>query len=285
MLRAVQRVGFLCKRAKPEAVGLAGELIDLVVGAGHRALSAGERIGRAERVEEAALAGQIDFLVVLGGDGTLLHGAQLVSEAGVPILGVNLGRLGFLTSCAPSDAKDALARALDGTLSTERRMRLRCVLRRADGSSVTRDACNDAVVSQGKLARLIQLDVHLGEQRVTRYRADGLIVATPTGSTAYSMAAGGPILTPDLKAMVLTPICPHALTHRPLVVPASSRVTIGLGEAADDVRLTVDGQWGTHVAIGDVIELSETSAPLIVFRPQKTYFDVMREKLHWGQER
>jgi NAD+ kinase len=273
----------LLKRSKPEACEIAAALVRWLHAEGHQAFVAGDGVPGATPVDEAAFAGQIDLLVVLGGDGTLLHGASLVADLGVPILGLNLGHLGFLTSCAPSDAEVALGRALAGDLPLEERMRLRCELRRASGEVVTKFACNDAVVSQGALARLIELDAHLDGHRIARYRADGLIVATPTGSTAYTLAAGGPVVTPDVKAVVVTPICPHTLTNRPVVAPSSSRVTVRLAAPAEHVMFTIDGQWGTSLAMGDVVEVSQASPPLYLYRSTESYFDVLRQKLRWGE--
>src|SRR4051812_11335049 len=181
----------LLKRAKPEAVEIAAQLAPWLAERGHQAYIIGEGIRAAKSVSEEALAEHIDLLLVLGGDGTLLHGAALVADRGVPILGVNLGHLGFLTSCAPADAQVALERALAGELPLEERLRLRCLIRRDNGEQVMRFACNDAVVSQGALARLIELEAYLDASLISRYKADGLIVATPTGSTAYNLAAGG----------------------------------------------------------------------------------------------
>jgi NAD+ kinase len=147
---------------------------------------------------------------------------------------------------------------------------------------VVRFACNDAVINQGALARLLQYEAHLDGTPITTYRADGLIIATPTGSTAYSLAAGGPILAPTVEAMVLAPICPHTLTNRPLVVPAASRVRVELGEAAQHVLLTVDGQWGTGIERGDQVEVHAAHNPMLLYRSE-TYFDVLRAKLHWGE--
>jgi NAD+ kinase len=273
----------LLKRGKPEAREIAAALVRWLAGQGHRAFVTGDGVAGATAVEEAELAGHVDLLVVLGGDGTLLHGAALVADYGVPILGVNLGHLGFLTSCAPSDAEVALGRALAGDLALEERMRLRCELRRASGEVLTRFGCNDAVISQGALARLIELEAHLDGHRIARYRADGLIVSTPTGSTAYTLAAGGPVVTPDVKAVVVTPICPHTLTHRPVVAPASSRVTVRLAAPAEHVMFTIDGQWGTSLALGDVLEISQASPPLYLYCPAESYFDVLRQKLRWGE--
>jgi NAD+ kinase len=173
--------------------------------------------------------------------------------------------------------------ALRGELVCEERMRLRVVLSRAGGERVVRYACNDVAVSQGALARLIEFEAFLDGRPITVFRADGLIVSTPTGSTAYNLAAGGPILTPDLQAMVLTPICPHTLTNRPLVVPAASRLVVRLAAAAPSVILTVDGQWAMGFDEPDRVEIHAANRPLRLLRPAPvTYFDILREKLHWG---
>ena len=277
----------LLKRAKPEAEEIAGQLAlwlrardyeAFIIGK-HQVTPHGARV-----VDEGQLEQELDLLVVLGGDGTLLHGAALVADKKVPILGVNLGHLGFLTSCAPADAESALERALTGQLPLEERLRLCVEVVRGNGERETRFACNDAVVSQGALARLIELEAFLDGRLITRYRADGLIVATPTGSTAYTLAAGGPIVTPEVKAFVVTPICPHTLSGRPVVAPASSRMTLRLGSPAEHVMLTIDGQWGTALADGDRVEISEAQEPLRLFRSPQSYFDVLREKMNWGTQ-
>jgi NAD+ kinase len=275
-----RRVGFLCKRSDNKASDIAAELAQVLARRGDQAIALGQDIAGATREPEETA--QVDLLVVLGGDGTLLHGAALVADRGTPILGVNLGRLGFLASCAPGDAKAALERALDGTLPLEERLRLGCTVRRQSGD-VTRRACNDAVLSQGALARLIEFDVWIDDKLVTRYRADGLIVATPTGSTAYSMAAGGPIMMPGIGAVVLTPICPHTLSNRPVVAAATAKISVELAQPAEHVLLTVDGQWATRFAIGDRLELSRTDPPLKIYRPAEGYFEVLRRKLDWGR--
>ncbi len=278
-----RRVGLLLKRDKPEARDIAAELSPWLRERGHEAFVVGDGVEDAAHLAEEGLGDRIDLLVVLGGDGTLLHGASLVADRGVPILGVNLGHLGFLTSCAPAGARLALERALAGELALEERMRLRCELKRGSGEIITKFACNDAVVSQGALARLIELDARLDGTPIALYRADGLIVATPTGSTAYTLAAGGPVVTPDVRAVVVTPICPHTLTNRPVVCPSSSRIAIRLASPAEAVMITIDGQWGTTFGIDDVIELSQASPPLYLYRPAESYFDVLRQKLRWGE--
>jgi NAD+ kinase len=282
-----RRVGLLLKRAKPEAIEIARELTEWLRGRGHEALVVGDHESSplgARFVDESDLPDALDLLVVLGGDGTLLHGGALVADRKVPILGINLGHLGFLTSCAPADAQLAIERALSGELPLEERLRLRVDVVRGAGERQTRFACNDAVVSQGALARLIELDAFLDDRLITRYRADGLIVSTPTGSTAYTLAAGGPIVTPEVRAFVVTPICSHALTNRPVVVPATSRVMVRLGGPAEHVQLTVDGQWGTGLADGDRVEISAALEPLRLFRSPQSYFDVLREKMNWGEK-
>ena len=242
----------------------------------------------AEVIPEDELGASVDLAVVLGGDGTMLRAARVVADHGKPILGINLGSLGFLTGFTTADAKPALERAIAGKLPREQRMRLACKFVRsagAGGSSdlvVTRYALNDAVLHQGAMARLVEIEAFVDDQFVAAYRADGLIVATPTGSTAYNMAAGGPIVFPGQNAMTLTPICAHALTNRPLVLPANATIRLGLGADVRGVMLTVDAQWAHSFLPGDFVEITAASSPLILFRSQKGFFDVMRDKLHWG---
>jgi NAD+ kinase len=287
----MRRVGMLLRRGKPEAVEIARELVPFLRQLGHQALAivgdVPERKSLASIegltcIGEEQVHGALDLLVVLGGDGTILRGAGLVSDDGVPILGLNLGALGFLALAPPNEARTVLGAALDGSLAIEERTRLRCELELESGDKVMRHAANDAVLSQGALARLIELDVMVGEHALTRYRADGLIVATPTGSTAYSLSAGGPIVAPEVRAVVLTPICPHTLTMRPIVVPATGRITVKLAAPAEHVLLTIDGQWGHRFGQGDRLVLSQGS-PLYLFRAQRGHFGVLREKLRWGE--
>jgi NAD+ kinase len=235
----------------------------------------------AEIVPEARL-GTLDLLVVLGGDGTMLRASRAVGDTGTPILGVNLGQLGFLAGFAPAEAHGALTDALAGRLRIEDRSRLAVTLRRTGGEVLQRTALNDAVVHQGAMARIVHATAWIDDLFVTEYRADGLIVSTPTGSTAYNMAAGGPILIPGAAGMTLTPICAHSLTNRPLVVPASSIIRFELGSGARDVVLTVDGQWAVPFTHGDRVEITNAPHPLRLYTGPKSYFDVMRDKLHWG---
>jgi NAD+ kinase len=284
------KVGLLLKRNKPEAVELARELCPALVDLGAEPMVAGAddeiaagRIPHARAVPESRLV-ETRLLAVLGGDGTLLRGAGVVADHGVPILGINLGNLGFLTICPPEEGRATLEKALAGALPLERRLRLRVELERQSGERIERFACNDAVISQGGVARLIEFETFLDDLPVARYRADGLIIATPTGSTAYNLAAGGPILGPALEAMVLSPICPHALTNRPLVVPSDSRLMVRMGAAAQHVVLTVDGQWAIDLDQKDRVCVHAAHNPMLLFRSDETtYFDILRAKLHWGE--
>jgi len=236
----------------------------------------------AEILPEEQLGESIDLAVVLGGDGTILRAARLVSEHQRPVLGINLGQLGFLTGYQVGDAKRALEAALSGKLKREKRMRIAVRFIRGANEPVMRYALNDAVLHQGAMARLVGIDAFVDDQFVASYRADGLIVATPTGSTAYNMAAGGPIVIPGQKAMTMTPICAHSLTNRPLVIPAESTIRLQLGADVRGVILTVDAQWAHSFLPGDIVELTAAASPLLLFESPSGFFDIMRDKLHWG---
>jgi NAD+ kinase len=212
----------------------------------------------------------------------MLRASRLVADQGRPVLGINLGQLGFLAMFAPADAKVALSAALGGKLARAERMRLQVTFFRTGAEPVVKYALNDAVLHQGAMARLIEVNAYCDEQWIAAYRADGLIIATPTGSTAYNMAAGGPIVMPGQAAMTLTPICAHALTNRPLVINADSTIKLQLGGDARGVILTVDGQWAHSFLPGDSVEMTAAQRPLVMFTSQQSFFDVMRDKLHWG---
>ncbi len=284
----MSRVGFILKPDKTEAGVLLEELVPWLRGMGHvPVVTTEDQIapGGAEVVPEAELGASVDLAVVLGGDGTMLRGARLVADHKKPILGINLGSLGFLTGFTTQEAKPSIEKAIAGRLPTEERMRLAVKFTRAGGANdlvIVRHALNDAVLHQGAMARLVEIEAFVDDQFVAAYRADGLIVATPTGSTAYNMAAGGPIVVPGQAAMTLTPICAHALTNRPLVIPANTTIRLGLGADVRGVMLTVDAQWAHSFLPGDFVEMTAAATPLIVFRSQKGFFDVMRDKLHWG---
>jgi NAD+ kinase len=281
----VARVGFILKPDKSDAGVLLEELVPWLRAQGHvPVVTSEDQISPdgCEVVPESELGAAIDFAVVLGGDGTMLRAARLVADHGRPVLGINLGQLGFLVGFAPEHARQALTDALTGKLAETKRMRLAVTLRRPGAPPVVRNALNDAVMHQGAMARLVEIDAFVDDEFVASYRADGLIVATPTGSTAYNMAAGGPIVLPGHAAMTLTPICAHALTNRPLVLSASNTIRLQLGADVRGVLITVDAQWGHSFLQGDVVEICAASSPLVMFASSKSFFDVMRDKLHWG---
>jgi NAD+ kinase len=280
----VNRVGFILKPSA-EAAALIGDLAPWLHGRGVEIVtleSDEPRPAGSRAVSEADLPGAIDIAVVLGGDGTMLRAASLVADHGIPVLGVNLGRLGFLTPFDPDDARGAIVAALAGRLPRTERSRLMVTFVARGAPPEQRPALNDAVIHQGGAARLIELEARLDGKIIATYRADGLIVCTSAGSTAYNLAAGGPILTPGQGSMALTPISAHTLTNRPLVVPQSGNLSITLGGDSKTAVLTVDGQWSREVSAGDRIEITATARPLRVFLSDKDYFDILRQKLHWG---
>lgn len=223
-----------------------------------------------------------DLVVVLGGDGTLLSVARSVLQ-GVPILGVNLGSLGFLTEVNRGELYPALVRVLDGEHGIEERPLLDVELRRIAGGRAEYRVFNDAVVTKSALSRIIELSLRVDGNLVARFRADGLIISSPTGSTAYNLSAGGPIVHPLLPVVILTPICPHALTLRPVVVPASAQIEVVLETDREEVFLTLDGQEGTTLSRGDTISVrrSERHARLVKVGG-RTFYDSLRGKLRWG---
>jgi NAD+ kinase len=284
----VSRVGFIVKPDKSQAGVLLHELVPFVIARGHAAVVTAEDVADfrppagVEIIPEEELGERADLVVVLGGDGTILRAARLVCDHHRPVLGINLGQLGFLAMFAPAEATNALVAALAGELPMVERMRLRVTFKRAGAEPVTKYALNDAVLHQGAMARLVDIDAYCDSSFIASYRADGLIIATPTGSTAYNMAAGGPIVVPGQDAMTLTPICAHALTNRPLVIGAKATVKLQLGADVRGVILTVDGQWAHSFLPGDSVELTAAAQPLSLFASTQSFFDVMRDKLHWG---
>jgi NAD+ kinase len=279
------RVGFILKPDKTEVGAILEDLVPWLREQGHVPVVPTEdqiAPAGAEIIPEAELGASVDLAVVLGGDGTMLRAGRLVADQGKPVLGLNLGQLGFLAMFSPAEAKAALTAALAGKLQRAERMRLQVTFMRVGAEPVVRFALNDAVLHQGAMARLIEVNAFCDGQLIAAYRADGLIIATPTGSTAYNMAAGGPILVPGLTAMTVTPICAHALTNRPLVISAGSIIKLELGAEARGVILTVDGQWAHSFLPGDKVELTAAKQPLVMFVSPSSFFDVMRDKLHWG---
>jgi len=225
----------------------------------------------------------VDIIIVFGGDGTLLSVARLVGNARVPILGVNLGTLGFLTVVTLDELYPAFETILAGRHRLDRRNMLKAEVRQNGSATPTVfHALNDVVVNKGALGRMISLDLWINGDFTSSFRADGMIVSTPTGSTAYSLSAGGPIVYPALDAVTLTPICPHTLTHRPLVIPAKGKIGIVL-RSGEDVTLTIDGQVGVSLQTGAEVICTESEFQVDLIQPtERNFFEVLHEKLKWG---
>jgi NAD+ kinase len=290
----VQRVGIVAKARLAEAAGIVAELAGWLDARGVRPVFDSETallVGLpADRptCSRDDLPTACDLVVVLGGDGTLIGMADRVANAGVdiPILGVNFGSLGFLTEITLPEMFDALASVLEGTAAIESRLMLRAQTIRGGEVFSDRLALNDVVITRGALSRIIDLSVAIGDQPVMRVRADGLIIATPTGSTAYNLAAGGPIVHPGVDALLLTPIAPHMLTNRPIVVPAGPEIRVqpAANSSNDELFVTLDGQSGHPLLPDDHVVVQRAPRPVRLIRaPSRTYFDVLREKLKWSE--
>lgn len=291
--RTISRVGLV---AKERVEAAASVLIELATWLEARSLQpvfetyaarlAGITTGR-EIVSKEELPTACDLIVLLGGDGTLIGMARRVARAGVdvPIAGVNFGSLGFLTEITLGDLYPSLEGVLDGTAPIEERMMLHAKVLRGGACFTDELVLNDVVITKAALSRIIELSVTIGSDRVMQVRADGLIVATPTGSTAYNLAAGGPIVQPVVDALLLTPIAPHMLTNRPLVVTGTSTISVEPNmNGNDEVFVTFDGQSGHALQADDVVTIERASRPLCLVRSaQRSYFDVLRQKLKWGE--
>jgi NAD+ kinase len=277
----VHRVGICAKPRSVAAQNRARELSQWLAARGVEVLH-DDSLGAGGEAR-SALAEKVDLLVVLGGDGTLLAVAREIGARPVPILGVNLGTLGFLAEFAPSEEHTVLERVLRGEYTTVTRMRLDVSALRGGREQFRSQALNDAVIARTDLSRMIDLEAEADGVPVTTYHGDGLIVATPTGSTAYTLSAGGPILMPGSRVFVLTPICPHALAQRPLVLPDSATLGITVHPRDGGAHLTVDGQLGLALEEGDRIEIATSAHPAhFVASPFRSRFDVLRTKLGWG---
>lgn len=229
------------------------------------------------------LSRKLSFVTVLGGDGTLLAAARCVAKAGIPVLGVNLGSLGFLTEVPLNELYPTLEGIDAGHYKVETRSMVHCEVMRGDAGVAAYDALNDVVVGKATVSRLNHCDVYIDGEFVSSYKTDSLIVSTPTGSTAYSLAAGGPIMMPTANALLVTPVAAHSLTHRPLVVPSTSKIEIVINTGADQVYLSVDGQIGMPMQDGDRVCCSNSEHTVRLLRTSGTFFDVLRTKLKWGQ--
>jgi NAD+ kinase len=283
----MKRIGIIAKSRKPEARTILQELLPWLEARGVESIldeDTARLAGRADGRPKAGLPALVDLLLVLGGDGTLLSVARLVGARDVPILGVNLGGLGFLTEVTLEEIYTTLEAVFQGTYEVTQRILLSAAVRRQGERIVDYVALNDAVINKGTLARMIELEIHIDGEFVTTFRADGLILSTPTGSTAYCLAVGGPIVYPTLRALVLAPICPHMLTLRPLVIPDAAKVEIVQASPDENAHLTMDGQVGFTLRHRDVIEVGRSDHTIrLIKAPGKSYFQILRAKLKWGE--
>ena len=285
--QTTRTVGIISKPRKEDICAVVPQLLAWLKARGIEAFydrETGDCLAVPDRVlPRPELPGCVDLLIVLGGDGTLLAAARLLNDRTVPILPVNLGGLGFLTSVTLDELYPLLELVLAGRHRTSERILLQAEVVREGRTMQRQRALNDAVLNKAALARIIDFDLHIDDSYVCSYKADGLILSTPTGSTAYSLAAGGPILFPVLEAFVITPICPHTLTNRPLVVPDTARLAVDFHASEEGVYLTLDGQVGFELREGDRIVVTKAGTKLRLIRPpQKTYFEILRNKLKWA---
>lgn len=279
-------VAIVSKPGKPELVAIVPELVQWFRDHDYRVVADRETTGYAsgiDIVDRKQLGSMgLNFVIVLGGDGTLLAAARAVAKAGVPVLGINLGSLGFLTEIPVEELYSTLEAIDKETCGTEQRSMVRCEVYRADACVARYDALNDVVVGKSTIARLNHCDVYVDKMFVSAYKADSLIVSSPTGSTAYSLAAGGPILMPSVEAFVITPVSAHSLTHRPLVVRETSEIEIVVKTGDEEAYLSIDGQVGMPIYDGDRLLCRKSENQVKLLRTRKTFFDVLRAKLKWG---
>lgn len=244
----------------------------------------GKKIRNQKSASRAEIPGLVDIILVFGGDGTFLGVARLACKHGTPILGVNLGGLGFLTEITVDEIYPMMERIIPGDFEIEKRKMLSVAIRRGSNTMGTYEVLNDVVINKGAVATIIDLALYIQDSHITTYKADGIILSTPTGSTAYSLSAGGPIVHPGLPVIIVTPICPHTLTNRPLIVPSAMKVEIKVITQEPDTYLTLDGQIGVRLQAGDIVEVhkSDTSVKLIK-SPFRDFFTILKTKLMWGE--
>lgn len=282
----MKKIGIICKTGKSEPAEILKGLLPWLRQKGYEVYvdietASNLNIEGAPRSQIPSLA---DIIVVLGGDGTMLSVCRLIADKGIPILGVNIGGLGFLTAVQKDEIYDVLERVLSGECPLEERIMLAACVYRHSECIANYSVLNDVVVNKGALARIIDLDTYVNHIYVTTFRADGLIVSTPTGSTAYALSAGGPILYPTLSSVVIAPICPHTLTNRPIVLPDDVQIEIILRSESEDVFLTLDGQVGFSLKQGDIVEVKKSPFKIkLLISCEKDYFQVLRTKLKWGE--
>ncbi len=283
----LKKIGIYAKKSHPEveqitmfaAQRLASAGIDVLIEDG-----LAEQIGQVNGFAGEDIPSQADMILVLGGDGTLISVARQIGDRQVPIVGVNLGQLGFLTEITREELPEMLDKLIAGDYKVSERMMIDAFIHRGDQIVGKYTVLNDAVINKGALARIIDMETYVDGRHLSTYKADGLIISTPTGSTGYSLAAGGPIIYPEINSLLITPICPHMLTNRPVVVWSRSIIEIEVKFQEDVVFFTADGQVGHKLLPGDRVEVrrSETRTRL-VSSPSREYFQILRTKLSWGE--
>ncbi|HVF50061.1 MAG TPA: NAD(+)/NADH kinase [Pyrinomonadaceae bacterium] len=282
----------MCKPHQPEAVRTVCRLVEWLSPRGIEVVG-DARIDRAiveaqtgcaiELLSDEELGASVDLVVVLGGDGTMIGAARSLGDREIPVLGINLGSLGYLSEFRLEEMIPALESILAGDYRLDRRVMLTAELVRGAETLLSNRVLNDVVVSKSALARIIQIDAWLDGMFVNSFRADGLIISTPTGSTAYNLSAGGPIVYPSMNAIVIAPICPFTLSNRPLVVPDAAGIEIVLRTPKEEVALTLDGQVGFQLEAGDRVRIRKSPTAFNLLQPpNRNYFEVLRGKLHWG---
>ncbi len=282
----MKRIGIICKTGIPEPSEILKGLLPWLRQKGYETYVDIETAStlNIEGSPRSQIPSLVGIIIVLGGDGTMLSVCRLVGDKEIPILGVNIGGLGFLTEVHKDELYEVLEKALTGGCPLEERIMLTACVYRQSECIAEYIVMNDVVVNKGALARIIDLETYINHNYVTTFKADGLIVSTPTGSTAYALSAGGPILYPTLNSIVLAPICPHTLTNRPIVLPDDVLIEIVLRSQTEDVFLTIDGQVGFPLRLNDIVKVTKSLFKAKLLTPcEKDYFQILRTKLKWGE--
>jgi NAD+ kinase len=289
----IKRIGIVLKPNQPDALRTVCELVSWLDERGIALVGTPEierdrielETGCAvEQVEREELAAHVDLILVLGGDGTMIATARMLGEREVPVLGVNYGGLGYLAEFRIEELYQALDSILSGNFRLDKRVMLDVELRRGDELITHNRVLNDVVINKSALARIIEIEAYLNQRFVNSFRADGLIISTPTGSTAYNLSAGGPVIFPSMNAVVITPICPFTLSNRPIVVPDDATIELLLKTDQEEVTLTLDGQVGVSLKVEDRAVIRKSSVTFNLVQPSnRNYFDVLRDKLRWGR--
>jgi NAD+ kinase len=292
-ISSIKRIGIVLKPKQPDALKTMCELatwlaqrgITLIGGPEIERERIAQQTGCAvEEVAPGQLAPSADLILVLGGDGTMIAAARLMGDTEVPVLGVNYGGLGYLAEFRIEELYAALESILAGNYRLDQRVMMSVELTRGDESVSRNRVLNDVVINKSALARIIEIEAYLNQQFVNAFRADGLIVSTPTGSTAYNLSAGGPVIFPSMNAVVITPICPFTLSNRPIVVPDDAVIELRLKTELEDVSLTLDGQVGFPLKFEDRVVIRKSKTTFNLVQPtNRNYFDVLRDKLRWGR--